>query len=353
MNTEIEFLELLELDLREATERGLTGDPDSTLRARRRLAASRVLVAAMVAMFILVAGVVGYAVRGDSGSTQALSRTSGAGSGGSTDGAHKGLFRPLAPTRVESLGSGVQSAGSDLGVMPGPSPVAGRTPATGSVQEPVRLRPKIVKTADLEVQVKKGSFDEAFRAASLVADRYGGYIASSSMGRSSVRDGRITIRVPARRFAQAVADLAALGQVRQETVNGEDVTADYVDLQGRIRTWRAQEAVLLRLMGQTDSIDETLTVQRQLQSVQLQIERLKGQFRVLRDQVADGTISISLHEPEPAMAKKAGPPSIYPGFGNTWRKATAGFLDVLAAVAVGLGYLIPISLLALGGWLLI
>ena len=192
----------------------------------------------------------------------------------------------------------------------------------------------------------------AVAAASIVAAGGVGYVASSSMGGSTTKVGTLTMRVPAGNFSRAVADLSALGETLQARIHGEDVTADYVDLEARIKTWTAQERVLLRLMADARSVDETLTVQRHLQNVQLQIEGLKGQLRVLRDQVGDGTITVSLHEPTLQREEVETPP-ISPGFGETWRKAVGGFLDVVSTVAIGLGYLVPIAVLVTGIWLLV
>ncbi len=322
MKTDIEFLRGLEEDILAAAAGAAV--PTSRRSDRR---GSKVLVTALVVAFLVVAGGIGL--------LQSINAKLND-----------------AATTVTNPGGGDEVYGpARNGGAPAPAPDAPSRPSPGSPDKTV-VGPKIVKTANLDLVVKKGSFDRAFHDASLVAARYGGFIASSSMSDSSSRQGQLTIRVPAPTFDLALADLRALGTVQDEQVSGDEVTAQYVDLQGRIRTWEAQESVLLRLMGRAQSIQDTLPVQRELQTVQLEIEHLKGQLRVLSDQVADGTISVALHEPAAAAkrpAKRAA--SIYPSFRNAGRTAAAGFLDVVTAVTVGLGYLVPISLLGLGLWL--
>jgi hypothetical protein len=39
-----------------------------------------------------------------------------------------------------------------------------------------------------------------------------------------------------------------------------------------------------------------------------------------------------------------------PSLVRAWQESWAGFLGVLSAVIVGLGYLVPLALLALAGW---
>jgi hypothetical protein len=135
-------------------------------------------------------------------------------------------------------------------------------------------------------------------------------------------------------------------------VDGTDVTAEYVDLQARVRTWQAQEDVLLKLMAKATTVQDTLRVQGNLQDVQLQIERLQGQLRVLDDQAANGTISVSLREAgSPVKKQEQKKASWLPSFRGAWHDSVRGLLNVLFAVMVGLAYLVPITLLALLAWL--
>jgi hypothetical protein len=213
--------------------------------------------------------------------------------------------------------------------------------------------PSIVKVADLSVLVERDEFEAAFNEATLVASRYGGFIHSSRTSGSDSRSGSVTIRVPASSFEQAMADIRRIGKVTDETVSGEDVSAQFVDLEARQRTWEAQEAVLLELMGEADTIEETLTVQRHLQDVQLRIEEISGQLRSLRDRTDLSTITVAIREkgaPAPKPTSSTGVPQ--PSLGNAWDEARAGFLKVISAVVVTLGYLIPVALFGLVLWVL-
>ena len=222
-------------------------------------------------------------------------------------------------------------------------------PAIGA---PVSLiGPKIVKTADISLVVPRGHFGSAFHDASLVASHYGGFVESSSTRGTRSHTGRLVIRVPAVSFELALGDLRDLGRVEGQSIRGQDVTSEFVDLQARLRNWEAQESVLLRLMKQATTVEQTLRVQRELQDVQLQIEELRGQLRVLNNQTSMGTIEVSMRE--------AGTP-LHPGrkaegggltLGEAWDDAVDGFVGVLASVVIGLGYLIPITALAALGWI--
>jgi hypothetical protein len=207
-----------------------------------------------------------------------------------------------------------------------------------------RIGPRIVKTGNLSLRVQRGVFQDRFQQATLVAGRYGGFVASSQTGEGKHRSGGLVIRVPAERFEQALGDLKRLGRIESQSISGQDVTGEFVDLQARLRNWQAQETVLLRLMAKANTIEDSIVVQRQLQEVQLAIEEIRGQLRVLDDQTAFATVTLSMAEVGfvPARSKADGL-----SFGRGWELALDGFVAVLAAVLVGLGYLIPLGLVAL------
>lgn len=294
--------------------------------------------------FLALAAVVGFVATGGlSGVGGGLSTSGGGGAAGAPDAL---ASRAPTGTAVDAVGGGViAEAGGG-----GSSAVKGTDPFAGVGGLPV-IGPAVVKTATLDVQVAKGDFDKAFQTAMQVAGRYGGYIQSSSTSGTRVHSGTLTIRVPSASFANAMADLAGLGVPQSRSVSGQDVTNEYVDLNARLRTWQAQEAVLLKLMKRATSVEATLRVQTNLQDVQFRIEQIKGQLRVLENQTDLATIDVSLHEPgAPIHVQQRPGAEERPSLAEAWTKAVDGFLGVLYATVVGLGYLIPIAIIAVAVW---
>ncbi len=208
----------------------------------------------------------------------------------------------------------------------------------------------VVKTADLTVEVAKGTFADAFDTAALVAGRFGGYVEASSMAGAKSTTGTLTLRVPSARFDEAMSELRALGTVKQEAVSGQVVTQEFIDLEARLRTWQAQEAVLLDLMEEATTIDATLRIQRELQDVQFRIEQIKGQLRVLEDLTELATIHISMREPGAPIVTQGKPADTRPSLSEAWERAVDGVMAVAYVTIVGLGYLVPLTLLGLVAW---
>ncbi|HZP90603.1 MAG TPA: DUF4349 domain-containing protein [Actinomycetota bacterium] len=288
----------------------------------------RVLV--LTVGFLAAAGAVGYAV------------TSHSGQGG-------GGRAPMASASpVSGSGHAPTAAGQgDLTLRGAPSAASVEVSALGELPP---IGPDIVKTARISIQVKKGGFQGAFDAASTIAATFGGYVQDSTMAGTRTKSGTLTIRVPSASFDEVMSDLRGIGTVQRQSISGRDVTSEFVDLQARLRTWTAQEAVLLKLMRQAASVEATLRVQNQLQDVQFRIEQIKGQLRVVQNQTSLATIQVDIREVgapvrvEPAGVKR-------PSIAEAWNRALAGFLAVIYAMVVGLGYVVPVTLAGVGVWL--
>jgi hypothetical protein len=180
-------------------------------------------------------------------------------------------------------------------------------------------------------------------AVTQIAAKHGGFVVTSTRSGEESRRGSVTVRIPSDRFETALDEMRGLGKVERETVSGEDVGQEFVDLEARLRNLHAQEAVLLRLFDDAASVADTIRIQSELSGVQLEIEQLEGRLRYLRDQTDLGTISVSLSE-EGVSA---------PGrFGGAFERALDGLLAVLSGIVVFFGYAIPIALVAVPLWLL-
>jgi len=280
-----------------------------------------------VISFLAVAGIVGFVARGGAHPSETGGNASGAASlaeGG------PGLSAP-SPAPNDAAGK-VTVARPYTALSLGPSAIPG-------------IGPKVIKEATVALRVKRGGLQQALAAATATAGRYGGFVEAAS---SRDRAGSIRLRIPETSFEQALAALRGLGTVSSSSVSGQDVTSQFVDLNARLITWRSQEAVLLRLMGRATSISDTLRIQTQLQQVQVRIEQIRGALRVLHNQTSYGTIDLGIREVGAPVVKTQSAST--PSLARAWQQAWAGCIGVVSAVIVGLGYLVPLGLLALAGW---
>ena len=243
-----------------------------------------------------------------------------------------------------SSGSGAGGGGGSAAgqaAPPAPADAAKAGKAAGGVHL-VDLGNRIVRTATVNLEVRKGGIGDAISQATEVAARNKGvYVAAStSLPSDGVAHGQVTFRVPVVAFETVLRDLKALGTYRGEKSSTDDVTSDYVDLKGQLTAWRAQERTYLRLLDRARSIADVISVQNQLQQVQSNIERLQGQVNYLEDQSSYSTIVLSLTEPG---AGGAGRPR--GTFAKAWDLALTGLVRMSAAALVLVVWLTPLATL--------
>ena len=133
-------------------------------------------------------------------------------------------------------------------------------------------------------------------------------------------------------------------------VTGDDVTAEFIDLQARLGILTDRRDLLRDLQTKATSSSEILRFATLIDQVQLEIENIQGQLKFIHDQVAESTIKVALREKGAPSRGTAAHRRRQPSLGTAFNLALQGFLRVLGAVVVGLGYLIPIGVIALIAW---
>jgi len=201
---------------------------------------------------------------------------------------------------------------------------------------------KIISNANLQIEVEKGRFQTAFDQATLLADKYGGYIVSSNASvvsdEDEMRSGTIAVRIPAASMAAALSDAAKLGTVKARGLESQDVTEEYVDLKARLANAEAQERALLDLMGRAKTIDEILQVRQVLTNTQQEIEQFKGRMKFLEEHSSFATIVLTIYEPGTITS----PEDEGWGFVEALREALRGLVSTINELVVFLGEALPV-----------
>jgi hypothetical protein len=258
-------------------------------------------------------------------------------SSGGQGSAGEAQVAPAADQAMSERDQSAQSAPAD------PSGKAGSTDAASQVRL-VDLGNRIVRTANVDLEVGEGRLNATInQATDVVRKAKGIYVGSStSVPSGEPASGQVTFRVPVDAFEPVLRDLKGLGTYRGEQSSTDDVTNQYIDLNGQLTAWRAQERVYLRLLDRARSVTDVITVQNQLQQVQSNIERLQGQLNYLEDQSSFSTIVLQVSEP--GAAGPAGQPA--GRLARAWATAVNGLGVMAAAVLVGVVWLTPLVVVA-------
>jgi hypothetical protein len=214
-------------------------------------------------------------------------------------------------------------------------------PADRSAMEIPSIGPSVIKTADLDLEVEHDGFQDAFQAVVNISQAKGGFVLSSQTSGNESRSGSITVRIPEENFESALSQINELGDITDKRVSGEDVSQEFIDLDARLRNLTAQEAVMLDLMGEANTIQGTIRVQNQLTGIQLEIERIRGRLRYLQDQTALSTITVDMTETGVVAPKEAGT------IERAWDVARETTGAIVSGVLIGGAALVPIAIVLL------
>jgi hypothetical protein len=154
--------------------------------------------------------------------------------------------------------------------------------------------------------------------------------------------------IPAAKFDTTVDELRGLGKVQTFHISGQDVSAQYVDLQARLANEEAQRNAMLALLGRAQTVSDIIAVQNQLGQITGQIEQLKGQIQYIDHNVAFSTITITLTE---AGAPVASAPSDSWGFASALSDAAHNFVTTINYLITALGAVGPVLVLLGLGYL--
>lgn len=156
---------------------------------------------------------------------------------------------------------------------------------------------RVIKTGELSLRVQDAQ--KALADARMIVAAKNGFVESSSISDPGTgpRTAWMTLRVPADAFDAVLADLKGKATVvLNETTRGQDVTAEFVDLESDLRNAKAEEASYLEIMKRAGKIEEVLQVAQALANVRGRIEQLEGRKRYMESQTDLATLSVMMTE---------------------------------------------------------
>ena len=157
----------------------------------------------------------------------------------------------------------------------------------------------VIQNADLSIVVS--DMEGRMKNIQVMAQQMGGFVVSSNLFQSytsdyvEVPEAQITIRVPSEKLEDALEQIKKdVVEVRNETRTGQDVTAEYVDLQSRLKNYEAAEAQLEEIMNNATKTEDVVNVFNQLVYYREKIELVKGQIKYYDEAAALSAISVRI-----------------------------------------------------------
>ena len=148
-------------------------------------------------------------------------------------------------------------------------------------------------------------------------------------------------RIPAKSFEQFLKELESVdGKIVNKEIKIEDITADYLDVEARLKSKKELEARYIQILAKATKVTEMLEIEKQLNDQRTEIESIEGRFKFMQHEVANNLVHITITEPKIATSGF---------FGKVFKALSTGWtflLDFLIAVLA----LWPFIILGAGVW---
>ena len=212
---------------------------------------------------------------------------------------------------------------------------------------PPLVKRDVVKTAAMTISAAHPA--EAADKAAVVAANADGRVdnrsedAGSGTGRARAT---MVLRVPAAKLDAVLGELKTLGTVEHVEITSDDVTAQRVDLDARIKALQTSVDRLLGIMRDARDPDSLIKAEGALSERQAELDSLRAQREALGDQIDYSTVNVTF-----VAQTIGGPaPTEYRGFFGQIERGWDGLVSVVGNLVLLVGLLLPwLMVLAVAG----
>lgn len=130
----------------------------------------------------------------------------------------------------------------------------------------------------------------------------GGYVEDQHVYNGSAyasrryRSANLTVRIPAESVDKFTQEVSGIANVISQEKNLEDITLNYVSTESRVAALQTEEARLLELMAQAETMSDLLEIEARLTDVRYELENMTSRLRTYDNQINYATIYLDISE---------------------------------------------------------
>jgi len=155
---------------------------------------------------------------------------------------------------------------------------------------------KVIKRGEIKFQTR--SIQETTSLITKNVNDLKGYISSDNVYNSDDRiTQRIEIRIPADSFDDLLLRISeSARKIDFKNVQVQDITEEFIDIETRIKTKKELESRYRDLLVKAKTVEEILSIEKELGTLRSDIESIEGRLKYLKDQVNLSTLSVEYYE---------------------------------------------------------
>lgn len=268
---------------------------------------------------------------------------SGCSGGGSADSAVAGA------ASVDSSGADAGSPARQEGAgIAGGAPDQAVKPADAAATvTAVTYDRKLARRADISITVTDVDAAAA-KVRGIAASAQGMVVAEaiSSEPEGSAAGGfsTITISVPTADLDATLDQLAKLGKVQSRNASTDDVTAQYVDTEARVKTMQSSVDRVRALMSQATKLGDIVALEAELSRRQADLESTQSQLAALKDSVALSPVEVRLSTDEQVLQQADDSTGFLAGLKAGWGAFTGSVTVLLTVLGAVLPFVVVLAL---------
>ncbi len=212
----------------------------------------------------------------------------------------------------------------------------------------------IIKDAQVDLLVE--DTDRVIeRVTTMVADQGGYIISARTWLENDYKHAELRMGIPSANFENTLTYLRSLGlKVLNETLSGQDVSAQYTDLKSQLFNLEATASRVREFLDEARTVEDSLRVNQTLSELEGQIEQIKGQMKYLEGRSAYSSITLTI---TPQMPTPTPTPVTAWNPGNTVKRASEVMIGLFKGTIDALIWIVflvwPFVLIAVIIWLVL
>ncbi|MCS5550841.1 MAG: DUF4349 domain-containing protein [Gammaproteobacteria bacterium] len=164
-----------------------------------------------------------------------------------------------------------------------------------ALEDSAGLGKVLIKTGRLDISVKDTA--KTYKAITAKIQESDGYISSFNSRNSD--HIRLTIRVPVKNFHrlfEVMKEEADKNSSVRQSIDVQDATAKYTDIDSRIKSKKAIERRYLNILDKATKVTQVLQIEKELGSIRIEIERMEAKLKSLSNKSHFSTIVLEIQK---------------------------------------------------------